>query len=47
MIPRGQRAGGDTYVFNVETPSPRAFGESRATVARAAGRLAARSRRHT
>lgn len=33
--------------FNVETPNPRAFAESRSTVARAAGRLAALSGRHS
>lgn len=33
--------------FHVETPNPKAFAESRSTVARAAGRLAARSGRHS
>ena len=41
--------GGQTVInnFHVETPNPRAFAESRSTVARAAGRLAARSGRHS
>lgn len=40
--------GGGTTInnFHVETPNPKAFAESRSTVARAAGRLAARSGRH-
>lgn len=40
---------GDTVInnFHVETPSPRAFAESRSTVARAAARLSARSGRFT
>ncbi len=48
VIPRGQRAGGGaTYVFNVSTPSPRAFAESRSTVTRAAARIAGRFGRFT
>lgn len=44
----GGRGGGTVNnYFHVETPSPKAFAESRATVARAAGRLAARSGRHS
>lgn len=43
----GGRGGGTVNnYFHVETPSPKAFAESRSTVARAAGRLAARSGRH-
>jgi len=48
VIPRGQRAGsGATYVFNVSTPSPRAFAESRSTVTQAAARIAGRFGRFT
>jgi len=39
--------GGTVNNFFVETPSPRAFAESRSSVARAAGRLAAASQRHS
>jgi hypothetical protein len=44
-----RKYGGGTVInnFHVETPNPRAFAESRSTVARAAGRLAARSGRHS
>jgi hypothetical protein len=48
VIPRGQRAsGGNTYVFNVQTPSPQAFAQSRSVVTRAAARLAGRFGRFT
>jgi hypothetical protein len=47
VIPRGGSGTGVINNFYVSTPSPRAFAESRATVARAAGRLVARSGRHT
>lgn len=41
--------GGQTVInnFNIETPNPKAFAESRSTVARSAGRLAGRSGRHS
>lgn len=39
--------GGVTNVFNVTTPSPRAFAESRSSVARTAGRLAGAAQRHS
>jgi hypothetical protein len=39
--------GGDTHIWNVETPNPRAFAQSRATLARTAARLTGRSRRYT
>jgi hypothetical protein len=51
VIPRGGRAmmGGGTTInnWNIETPSPRAFMESRASVARAGARLNGQAWRHS
>lgn len=48
VIPRGGSAGGATVNnFFISTPSPRAFAESRSSVARAAGRLVGLSGRHS
>ena len=45
VTPRGRSAGPAVNIY-VTTPSPRAFAESRALVARAAGRLVSRAGRH-
>lgn len=51
VIPRGGRAvgggGGVVNYWNIETPSPRSFMESRASLARAAGRLSGTAWRHS
>ncbi|RJG46435.1 hypothetical protein [Mesorhizobium sp. DCY119] len=46
-LSRKYGGGGQTVInnFHVETPNPKAFGESRSSLARAAGRLASRSER--
>lgn len=46
-LSRKYGGGGQTVInnFHVETPNPKAFGESRSSLARAAGRLASRSGR--
>lgn len=40
-------SGGDTHNWFISTPNPRAFAESRSSVARTAGRLLGASRRHS
>jgi len=46
ILPKGRPANATTVNFYIETPSPRAFAESRASVSRAAGRFLSRVGRH-
>ena len=47
ILPKGRAPNATTVNFYIETPNPRAFAESRASVSRAAGRFLSQVGRHT